>query len=292
MLTSAEVRGKWVLSVEDWGEIRRLHRAERMPVKVIARVVGCSKNTVKKAFIRHNTEVAGAEGDTQLEALVLLDNTTGITESVHASALFVLVGAEPHTHWLPASIQRDVAAGSDLRPADPLDGWPLQRPPLPLETSLPGGGNGPVGKCWRNSVNSISSASWKSTSWSRKTRRPPLVLAASHRTVPLEQAGRTWRLRAASRTVNSPTRYQRTGPTGRTLRRARSTTPGRPASAAVTMKAANPTPRNPSTMPCNGRPNDKISESTIGGIAAVTKYAEADQHERDDRMACDTATRR
>jgi len=42
MLTSAEVRGKWVLSVEDWAEIRRLHRAKRVPVKVIARVLGCS----------------------------------------------------------------------------------------------------------------------------------------------------------------------------------------------------------------------------------------------------------
>ena len=50
MLTSAEVRGKWVLSVEDWAEIRRLHRAERMPIKVIARVMGCSKNTVKAAL--------------------------------------------------------------------------------------------------------------------------------------------------------------------------------------------------------------------------------------------------
>src|SRR5215210_6638198 len=50
MLTSVEVRGKWVLSVEDWAEIRRLHRAERMPIKIIARVVGCSKNTVKKAI--------------------------------------------------------------------------------------------------------------------------------------------------------------------------------------------------------------------------------------------------
>jgi transposase len=50
MLTSAEVRRKWVLSVEDWAEIRRLHRAERMPIKVIARVVGCSKNTVRNAL--------------------------------------------------------------------------------------------------------------------------------------------------------------------------------------------------------------------------------------------------
>jgi sigma-70-like protein len=39
-----------VLSVEDWAEIRRLRRAEGMPIKVIARVMGCSKNTVKSAL--------------------------------------------------------------------------------------------------------------------------------------------------------------------------------------------------------------------------------------------------
>jgi transposase len=50
MLTSVEVRRKWVLDVEDWAEIRRLHKAEKMPIKVIARVLGCSKNTVKKAL--------------------------------------------------------------------------------------------------------------------------------------------------------------------------------------------------------------------------------------------------
>jgi transposase len=38
-----------VLSVEDWAEIRRLRRAERMPIKQIARVLGVSKNTVKRA---------------------------------------------------------------------------------------------------------------------------------------------------------------------------------------------------------------------------------------------------
>jgi len=38
-----------VLSVEDWAEIRRLHRAEGMPVKVIARVLGISRNTVRAA---------------------------------------------------------------------------------------------------------------------------------------------------------------------------------------------------------------------------------------------------
>jgi transposase len=39
-----------VLSVEDWAEIRRLRRAEQMPIKQIARVMGCSKNTVKRAL--------------------------------------------------------------------------------------------------------------------------------------------------------------------------------------------------------------------------------------------------
>lgn len=39
-----------MLSVEDWAEIRRLHRAEAMPIKVIARVVGCSRNTVRRAL--------------------------------------------------------------------------------------------------------------------------------------------------------------------------------------------------------------------------------------------------
>ena len=39
-----------MLSVEDWAEIRRLHRSEQMPIKAIARVMGCSKNTVKRAL--------------------------------------------------------------------------------------------------------------------------------------------------------------------------------------------------------------------------------------------------
>ncbi len=38
------------MRVEDWAEIRRLHWSEGMPIKVIARVVGCSKNTVKSAL--------------------------------------------------------------------------------------------------------------------------------------------------------------------------------------------------------------------------------------------------
>jgi transposase len=38
------------LNVEDWAEIRRLHRAESMPIKVIARRLGISRNTVRRAL--------------------------------------------------------------------------------------------------------------------------------------------------------------------------------------------------------------------------------------------------
>jgi transposase len=39
-----------VILVEDWAEIRRLHRAEQMPIRAIARHLGISKNTVKRAL--------------------------------------------------------------------------------------------------------------------------------------------------------------------------------------------------------------------------------------------------
>ena len=70
------------------------------------------------------------------------DSRTGNTESVSASALFVLISAEPHTDWPPVGIQRDkrgfLLSGTDLRCDNPPHGWPLQRAPLPLETSMPG----------------------------------------------------------------------------------------------------------------------------------------------------------
>lgn len=39
-----------MLSVEDWAEIRRLHRSEGLPIKAIARVLGISRNTVRAAL--------------------------------------------------------------------------------------------------------------------------------------------------------------------------------------------------------------------------------------------------
>src|SRR5215475_1688745 len=93
--------------------------------------------------VRTSTQVAAAEGTGRLEALALKDTETGSTQTVPASALVVLIGAVPHTDWLPSDIGRDehgfVLTGSDLSPGTrPPRGWTPPRPPLPLETSLPG----------------------------------------------------------------------------------------------------------------------------------------------------------
>jgi transposase len=39
-----------LLAVEDWAEIRRLHRAEGLPIKTIARTLNISRNTVRSAL--------------------------------------------------------------------------------------------------------------------------------------------------------------------------------------------------------------------------------------------------
>ena len=78
-----------------------------------------------------------------LEALTLRDGTSGATETLPAAALFILIGAEPHTDWLAATLDRDergfLLTGRDLSRDGKLPGtWPLGRPPLLLETGLPG----------------------------------------------------------------------------------------------------------------------------------------------------------
>ena len=84
--------------------------------------------------VRTRTEVVAGLGDGRLEQLQL--RTPDGIETVPAAALIVLIGAKPHTEWLPEGIARDewgyVATGAGAA------GWPLDRAPLPLETSLPG----------------------------------------------------------------------------------------------------------------------------------------------------------
>jgi thioredoxin reductase (NADPH) len=93
--------------------------------------------------VRFNAEVVDGGGDGRLEYLVLKNSASGLTETVPAAALFVLIGAEPRTEWLPEEIERDnrgfIVTGQDLlRNGRPPQKWPLERHPLLLETSMPG----------------------------------------------------------------------------------------------------------------------------------------------------------
>jgi thioredoxin reductase (NADPH) len=93
--------------------------------------------------VRLNTQVIDGGGQGRLEHLVLKDRASGLTQTFSAAALFVLIGARPHTGWLPEEVMRDergyIITGSDLlRGGSPPEGWPLERPPMLLETSVPG----------------------------------------------------------------------------------------------------------------------------------------------------------
>jgi thioredoxin reductase (NADPH) len=93
--------------------------------------------------VRSNTRIVDGGGEGTLERLVLKNSVSGRVESVPTSALFVFIGAQPHTGWLPPDVERDekgfIITGHDLlRGGTSPAIWSLDRTPLPFETSLAG----------------------------------------------------------------------------------------------------------------------------------------------------------
>jgi thioredoxin reductase (NADPH) len=88
---------------------------------------------------RLETEIVGGGGDGGLEDLKLRDRVSGETETVPADGLFLMIGARPHTDWLPDEVERDasgfIRAGRDIAGTP---SWPLDRAPFGLETTMPG----------------------------------------------------------------------------------------------------------------------------------------------------------
>ena len=84
-------------------------------------------------------ELAAVHGDLSLEAIDIRDTATGETSRVESGELFIFIGADAQTEWLPPEIARDrngyVLTGSDMREGDH---WTLDRDPYLLETSVPG----------------------------------------------------------------------------------------------------------------------------------------------------------
>jgi len=85
------------------------------------------------------TEVTAMLGNGHLEGVTL--KTPRGDEPRETSSLFIFIGAEPKTDWLPPELARDkkgfVLAGPDLHAKSDVK-WPLEREPYLLETSVPG----------------------------------------------------------------------------------------------------------------------------------------------------------
>jgi thioredoxin reductase (NADPH) len=118
--------------------VRGQSLAESMSEYLVKEITSTPNITVRRGAV-----VTGGAGTGRLESLTMQDQVSGVTETTPAAALFVLIGAEPRTQWLPDEVKRDrwgyVVTGTDLMAGGrPPESWPLQRPPMYLESSLPG----------------------------------------------------------------------------------------------------------------------------------------------------------
>jgi thioredoxin reductase (NADPH) len=90
-------------------------------------------------IVELNTEVKAAHGDTHLTAIDVLDRTAATVRRRDCGGLFVFIGADAQTDWLPPEIERDprgfVLTGTDV---SRTGNWSRKRDPYLLETSVPG----------------------------------------------------------------------------------------------------------------------------------------------------------
>ena len=89
--------------------------------------------------VLYRTEVVAAHGDASLEAIDVHDAAAVETSRLESGGLFMFIGADAETGWLPPEIALDrrgyVLTGSEVREAGR---WALERDPYLLETSVPG----------------------------------------------------------------------------------------------------------------------------------------------------------
>jgi thioredoxin reductase (NADPH) len=93
----------------------------------------------KNIRVRTRTQVVEAHGDSSLSAIDIHDTATAQMTRLGSGGLFILIGADAETGWLPPQIALDrngyVLTGSDVRAAGR---WEVERDPYLLETSVPG----------------------------------------------------------------------------------------------------------------------------------------------------------
>ena len=87
--------------------------------------------------VETSTTVAAVAGGGHIETITTCLETTGERRERPADALFVFIGADAETSWLPAELERD--ARGYVRTGRDVERWPLEsRRPFVLETNVPG----------------------------------------------------------------------------------------------------------------------------------------------------------
>ena len=88
---------------------------------------------------RFGAEIAGVRGEKSLEGVDVRDKASGDVAEHESGGLFIFIGADAETDWLPEEIALDergyVLTGTDMRDAGH---WTADRDPYLLETSVPG----------------------------------------------------------------------------------------------------------------------------------------------------------
>jgi thioredoxin reductase (NADPH) len=119
-------------------EVKVLVRGEGLKLSMSQYLIGeiASKANIEVVPF---TQVVALEGEDHLQRIVTRVRAPGQEEasrSYEADAMFVMIGANANTSWLPAELERD--AQGYLCTGRDVTTWRLERAPFPLETSLPG----------------------------------------------------------------------------------------------------------------------------------------------------------
>lgn len=130
--------GQAALNLGKWARhVTLLVRGDSLAKKMSAYLID-ALGAATNVEVRMQTHVIDGTGENSLETITLQDDAAGTKETVPADALFVMIGASPHTQWLPDGIAVDkqgfIVTGSDLATRE----WELPRVPFRFETSAPG----------------------------------------------------------------------------------------------------------------------------------------------------------
>jgi len=115
--------------------VRSSSLAEKMSAYLVEQIGG-----IHNIEVLTSTQVVKVEGEGMVSSIVLKNRESGEVEEREANALFIFVGAIPHSSFLAGTVAMNdhgfIFTGADVKVY--TNTWRLERDPYPLETSVPG----------------------------------------------------------------------------------------------------------------------------------------------------------